>query len=96
MVVTNYKLNKKLMMQGLIGKQIKVEFILPTGETIHPLIDIIERREGEEGQGYFLSTYQIQLPLKCSTPERYKGIVRVEVPKGSSIESQLKEKGFLK
>jgi len=83
-------LNRRSKMEKLIGMQIVAYFTLPTQEEIQ-LISSVEKRNGHSGQGYYLSVYGIQLPLKHSKPESYEHIVRVTVQKGSIIEQKLNE-----
>ncbi len=83
-------------MDMLVGKQIVADFVLSPGEEPIPVRDGLEKRSGNSVDGYFLSSYGIQLPLKYSKPDGYDRRIVVTVPKGSSIENQLKEKGFLR
>jgi hypothetical protein len=96
-MVSNNKIGRrKSKMEILAGKQVVANFILSTEKELISLRDSVERREGSSGQGYFLSVYGVQLPLKYSKVKGYEHLVTVTVPKGSRIEDQLKEKGFLK
>lgn len=86
-MVIKQTIDKKVMMQELIGKKVSVNFIFGAGELFRTE-DIVKRGEGIYSK-YFLQNQKLTLPLKYLTLNNDGMDITVNVPAGSSLSYQL-------